>query len=84
MSITVVYSTVRETMTRKVRVEIMEGVPPDATVRHYDELADPVKERLPSLVEGDDMVGQGVADDLTVGEYIKYTDYYRVETDEND
>lgn len=70
-------------MTLNVRVEVEELVPPDARVRHYDELAEPAKERLPSLVEGDNEVAQDVGDDLTVGEYIKYTDYYQVKIDEN-
>ncbi|MFB6171080.1 MAG: hypothetical protein ABEJ23_01000 [Haloarculaceae archaeon] len=67
-------------MTRHVLVED-ECVPADATVRHYDELTEPVKERLPSLLAAEDgRTERTVAADLTAGEYIKYTDYYRVAT----
>lgn len=71
-------------MTRHVQVEEEERIPADATVRHYDELAEPAKERLPALVDdGRGQVGPRVVADLTAGEFIKYTDYYRVETAEN-
>lgn len=70
-------------MARHVRVEAEERVPADATVRHYDELAEPAKERLPSLVDEErGRVERDVVDDLTAGEYIKYTDYLRVATSE--
>lgn len=67
-------------MARELRIQSEESVPGDATVRHYDELAEDAKAELPSLVgqtpsvEVPDRVAEAFED----GEYIKYTDYYRV------
>jgi hypothetical protein len=67
-------------MARELRIETEESVPGDATVRHYDELAEEAKAELPSLVTGDPTasVPEHVAEEFEDGEYIKFTDYLRV------
>jgi len=68
-------------MPREMHIEADTSIPSDATVRHYDELGEETKERLPDLVpdEGGTRVPPQVATDLDAGEYIKFTDYYRVD-----
>lgn len=66
-------------MSRELHIEAEESVPPDATVRHYDELGQETKERLPDLVgDGPTRIPPGDAADLDAGEYIKFTEYVRV------
>ncbi|WP_255152077.1 hypothetical protein [Halorarius halobius] len=63
----------RETAVTDVYRATAEGVPSDATVRHYDELPTPLKERLPSLVD-DAAACEQVPE--TEGTFVKFTDYY--------
>lgn len=66
-------------MSGRITVEPAGRVPPTATVRHYDELPEAAKHRLPSLVEGDrTRVEDGVAADLAACDYVKFTRYYRI------
>ncbi|MFB6352633.1 MAG: hypothetical protein ABEJ92_00955 [Halobacteriales archaeon] len=68
----------------RIEVERVETVPGGASVRHFDELAEPAKVVLPALVPGDG--GTAACADAEVvdtlgdvdGDIVKFTDYYRV------
>jgi hypothetical protein len=67
------------TMERTVYVEKTDGVPDDAAVFHYDELDEGCKDRFPELIENspsEEPVGSESV--LSNGDYVKFTDYYRV------
>lgn len=64
-----------------VRLESTDAVPADGRVRHYDELPEGAQGALPALTSG--VPGEAILDESTArtfvdGEYVKFTDYYRV------
>ncbi|MFC7046805.1 hypothetical protein ACFQH6_16610 [Halobacteriaceae archaeon GCM10025711] len=62
-----------------LRVEPADHVPADARVRHYDELSEPAKDAFPGIVAaGETPLDPTVAGEFTDGEFVKFTDYYRV------
>ena len=62
-----------------VYVERRRSVPEDATVFHYDELNEDFKHRFPELAENTPVEGLvGPENILSDGDYIKFTDYYRI------
>ena len=67
-------------MQRDVRVRKVETVPAEATVFHYDELDEGLKQAFPTLVErGGGPVCESVADSpVSTGDCVKFTDYYRI------
>jgi hypothetical protein len=57
-------------------------MPEDARVAHFDELSDPAKERLFSLVSAGTEHGRldlTTATELVQYDLVKFTDYYRVD-----
>lgn len=66
-------------MKRTVHVEKIEDIPNDASVFHYDELDEEFKDRFPELIENtptkEPVHSENV---LSNGDYVKFTDYYRV------
>lgn len=66
-------------MNRTVHVEQKEDIPNDASVFHYDELDEEFKDRFPELVENT-QAKESVCPEsvLSNGDYVKFTDYYRV------
>ncbi|WP_227374560.1 hypothetical protein [Haladaptatus halobius] len=66
-------------MNPKITVELTETIPDDASVRHYDELEHGAKQRFPNVVEhGEQNIDVKTALQFRDGEFVKYTDYYRV------
>ena len=64
-----------------IEVRPVEEVPGDSRVVHYDELAEPVKERFPLLAEGERYRSdETVASALEDCDLVKYTEYYAVST----
>lgn len=67
------------TMERTVHVEKSEDIPDNASVFHYDELDEEFKDRFPELIEStptkEPVCSENV---LSNGDYVKFTDYYRV------
>lgn len=68
-------------MASKVELDTVDSVPTDARVGHYDELGEAAKERLPTLAaaEGATEVEERAGRDLAAYEFVKFTDYYRVQ-----
>lgn len=67
-------------MTPTIRAHPVEDPSMARRVRHYDELAEDAKERLPTLLEGGDpVVPAETAADFQHGEVVKFTRYYRIE-----
>ncbi len=69
-------------MVTMVRISLspVDQVAADAAIAHYDQLHDPAKEQFPELVRR----RAGTVDERTAHgfrscEYVKYTDYYRIE-----
>lgn len=66
-------------MPRHVTVERTDSVPKGASVFDYDELNDELKERFPDLIETAPTEEPARPECvLSSGDYVKYTDYYRV------
>ena len=68
-------------MNSGVRLESTDSVPTDGRVRHYDELPEDAQGALPALASG--VPGEAILDASTArtfvdGEYVKFTDYYKV------
>ncbi|WP_049927233.1 hypothetical protein [Halopiger goleimassiliensis] len=64
-----------------VTLERVEEVPPESRVCHYDELAEPAKERLPTLMDdAETSVDGAVVDGFHDCDLVKYTEYYAVST----
>jgi hypothetical protein len=63
---------------RRVRVRRTGRIPPDASVRHYDELDEDAQIALRELA-GRPRTAPAI-DDLKDGEFVKYTNYYQVRT----
>jgi hypothetical protein len=66
----------------RIRIHRPETVPEDARVAHFDELSDPAKERLFSLVSAGAEQGRPdltTATELVQYDLVKFTDYYRVD-----
>ena len=61
----------------RLTVQRTRRVPPDATVRHFDELSAREQERFLSLVDRPS-IGETTPPDCTEDEVVVYTDYYRV------
>ena len=59
-----------------VRVTRTESVPADSRVRHFDELSDSAQDVVAGADDGTVVCG---APDLSAGEVIVFTDYYRIE-----
>lgn len=63
----------------KITVEHAETVPDDASVRDYDELGRSAKRHFATVVEdGERRIDDETAFELTDGEFVNYTGYYRV------
>lgn len=66
-------------MERTVHVEQVDSIPKGATVFHYDELDDELKNRFPALIERaptkEKVPPESV---ISSGDCVKFTDYYRV------
>lgn len=69
-----------------IRVERVETIPADATVRHVDELDEEVIHHLPELVSAGDGSGGRIVDRTVVEvledcdwDIVKFTDFYRIE-----
>ena len=70
-------------MTRNlVSVRQVDAADPDARVCHIDQLGTEAKVRFPSLVDSDDPVAvpETVRAGLERFEYVKFNQYYHVET----
>jgi hypothetical protein len=67
-------------MQQAVDVRKVETVPAEATVFHYDELDEELKQAFPSLVErGGGTVHESAADlSVSGGDCVKFTDYYQI------
>lgn len=67
------------TMEHTVHVEKREAIPDDAAVFHYDELNEDLKDRFPELIENAP-IEKPVRPEcgLSNGDYVKFTDYYRI------
>ena len=66
-------------MEQYVYVEKVDSVPKGASVYHYDELDEPSKNRLPTLIDVAPTQVSGRQNCiLSSGDYVKYTDYYRI------
>ena len=63
--------------TEAIAVEPIDTVPEHATVRHYDELDEEIKERFPDLLDRTDQ-GGGAGFDSCDCEVIKFVEYYRI------
>ena len=60
----------------RVRVTPTDSVPEGYRVRHFDELGEPAQDAVAGLDAGSAVCD---APELTAGEVIVFTDYYRVE-----
>lgn len=66
----------------RIRLHRPETMPENACVAHFDELSDPAKERLFSMVStGADQERLDIttATELVQYDLVKFTDYYRVD-----
>jgi hypothetical protein len=62
-----------------VHVEHVEDIPDDAAVYHYDELDKPLKHCFPALIENTPTEASIRPESvLSNGDYVKFTEYYRV------
>ena len=67
-------------MTPTIRAHPIEDPSMATRVRHYDELSEDAKERLPALLEGGNpVVPAETAAGFQHGEVVKFTRYYRIE-----
>ncbi len=63
----------------KITVEPAQTIPDGATVRDYDELGWCAQRQFATVVDGGERhVDDETALQFTDGEFVKYTDYYRV------
>ena len=66
----------------RISVSPTDSVAPEASVAHYDQLVGPAKDRFPELVARQSAtVNAQTAAELLQCEFVKFTDYYRVELD---
>lgn len=63
--------------TGTIEIEPIDAVPEHAVVRHYDELDEEIKDRLPQLLDHTDSDGMAAFDDCDC-EVVKFTEYYRI------
>ena len=61
---------------RRIRLRRTGRIPPDATVRHYDELDDETQVAVTELAGRPRTAPE--TGDLDDGDVVKFTDYYRV------
>ena len=67
-------------MTPTIRARRIEDPSMATRVRHYDELPEDAKERLPAIVAGESgVVPAETAAGFRNGEVVKFTGYYRIE-----
>ncbi|MGM0398283.1 MAG: hypothetical protein ACQEQY_04750 [Halobacteriota archaeon] len=67
-------------MTPTIRAHPVDDPSMATRVRHYDELPEDAKERLPTLLEGGNpVVPAETAAGFRHGELVKFTRYYRIE-----
>ena len=67
-------------MTPRIRAHPIDDPSMANRVRHYDELPENAKERLPSLLNGGSpVVPTELAASFQHGEVVKFTEYYRIE-----
>lgn len=66
-------------MQRTVHIEKSETIPDDASVVHYDELDGNCKEQFPELIKNSPTEESiHPKSTLSNGDYVKFTNYYRV------
>jgi hypothetical protein len=68
-------------MRQTIHVEETDCIPADATVCHYDELAENTKHCFPHLLDGESRttgLPPAVGHELTACDYVKFTSYYRI------
>lgn len=71
-------------MTFTIRTRPVEDPTAGERVRHYDELPEDAKERLPDLIDGGPrVVPAETAAGFRDGEVVKFTGYYRIEIHED-
>ncbi|MFW5937374.1 MAG: hypothetical protein ACOCSN_00395 [Halanaeroarchaeum sp.] len=71
-------------MTPTIRAHPIDDPSIATRVRHYDELPEDAKERLPTLLEGGNaVVPTETAAGFQHGEVVKFTRYYRIEIHED-
>ena len=78
MNYDVCYCMAIEETGQRLRLRRTGRVPPDARVRHYDELDEDAQELVRKLAEKP-QTAPGVGD-LEDGEFVKFTGYYQVRT----
>lgn len=67
-------------MTPTIRAHPVDDVSAATRIRHYDELPEGAKERLPAIVSGETpVVSSDIASTFQSGEIVKFTRYYRIE-----
>ncbi len=68
------------TLNPKLRATETAPTTVEETVRDYDELHDRAQAALPDAVDGDGVtIPEDVADDLSDGEVVRFTGYYRLD-----
>lgn len=67
------------TMSPDITLELVEEIPTDSRVCHYDELTEDAKEEFPVLTEAVDVsVDCSIVAGLRECDLVKYTDYYEI------
>lgn len=67
-------------MTPRIRAHRIDDPSMASRVRHYDELPEDAKERLPALLNGGSpVVPSELAAGFQHGEVVKFTEYYHIE-----
>lgn len=61
---------------RRMRLRQTGWIPPDARVRHYDQLSDDTQATVAALANGSWTAPESA--DLDDGDVVKFTDYYQI------
>ena len=64
---------------RSLAIQRIDEVDATVSVRHLDELAEPVLERFIDAVESGSAIGEEGDSPFEPGDVVVYTDYYRIE-----
>lgn len=66
-------------MSPNIMAELVDEIPCDSRICHYDELSEDAKEELPAITESSNvLVDKSTADGFGECDLVKYTDYYEI------